>query len=80
MLCMEKLIDHIQARPDRKSREWAADFGISRPYLHGLLKNQRNPSLETAMRIEAATGGAVPIASWPNLAAVVAAATQQGAA
>jgi len=38
-----------------------------------LLNEDRQPSLETAVEIERATNGEVPVASWPSFAAVVAA-------
>lgn len=38
-----------------------------------MLNEDRQPSLETAVEIERATNGEVPVASWPSFAAVVAA-------
>jgi DNA-binding transcriptional regulator YdaS (Cro superfamily) len=71
---MATLSEHIQARPGLTNGQWAQLLGVSRPYLHGLLSGDRQPSLETAIEIERATDGGVPILSWPNLAAVVEAA------
>lgn len=71
---MEQLAQHIAQRPGRTFGEWAEIFGISRPYLHGLLNGERQPSLATAQRIAAATSGDVAITAWPTLAAIVAAA------
>lgn len=53
---------------------WADQLGISRPFLYGLLDGSRKPSLAVAAKIERATGGAVPITTWPNLNAVIEAA------
>lgn len=72
---MQQLSDHIAARPGKTYGEWAQDFGVSRPYLYGLLDGTRSPSLATAQRIAAATGNDVPITAWPNLAAIIAAGT-----
>lgn len=71
---MEQLAQYIASRPGRTNAEWADALGVSRPYLHELLNGRRQPSLATAQRIAAATGGAVSITTWPNLAAVIAAA------
>jgi hypothetical protein len=48
-------------------REWAEQFGISRPHLIALMDGERLPSLATAKRIEDGTGGAVPISEWSNI-------------
>ena len=74
LLSMNTLSTYIQGKPERPMREWAQEFGISRPYLIGLLNGDRSPSLETAQNIAAATGGGVPIESWPKLAALLKAA------
>lgn len=57
--------------PCMNMEDWADRLGISRPYLYGLLDETRSPSLPVALRIAAATGGAVPITAWPKIAAVV---------
>ena len=77
---MEQLNTHINAHPGRTKGEWAEMFGVSRPHLHALMEGQRQPSLPVAQRIQAATRGEVPITAWPNLAALVQAAAQAGAA
>jgi plasmid maintenance system antidote protein VapI len=76
---MGTLSDHIKTDTAKTRAEWADAFGISRPYLHGLINGTRSPSVDVAVRIEAATGGAVPVRSWPRLAAVIDAA-ERGAA
>lgn len=43
---------------------WAARIGVSKSYLSHLIRGNRMPSLQTAVRIERETGGAVPAASW----------------
>lgn len=70
---MQALAKHIQSRPGLTNAQWAKRLGVSRPYLHALLNEDRQPSLETAVEIERATNGEVPVASWPSFAAVVAA-------
>ncbi len=70
---MQALAKHIQSRPGLTNAQWAERLGVSRPYLHALLNEDRQPSLETAVEIERATNGEVPVASWPSFAAVVAA-------
>jgi hypothetical protein len=67
---MSTLSDYIKSEPDRPMREWAEMFGISRPYLIALADGTRTPSLAVAQRIAEQTRGAVPLSSWPTLAAV----------
>ena len=43
---------------------WAGRLGISKSFLSDLLNGNRTPSLDLAVRIERATGGRVPAASW----------------
>ncbi len=74
---MSILSDYIKGRPEKSRSQWADEFGISRPHLHCLLEGSRLPSLDVATRIAVATGGAVPISSWPNIAAVLAAAQHE---
>ena len=68
---MSTLAEHIKASPKRTMQEWADSFGISRPYLYSLVDGSRFPSLSVAARINNATGGNVPVTSWPNLSAIV---------
>lgn len=68
---METLNAYIKAEPSRTMSEWAEELGVSRPFLYGLLDGKRQPSLEVAKRIDAATNGKVPLASWPNIRAVL---------
>lgn len=68
---MSTLSDYIKSQPDLPMREWADRFGISRPHLIALLEGQRMPSPSVARRIADATGGAVPISAWPNIAAMI---------
>ncbi|WP_431197557.1 helix-turn-helix transcriptional regulator [Shimia thalassica] len=46
--------------------DWAKRLEISKSYMSDLLNGKRIPSLEVAVRIERATGGAVPASSWIN--------------
>jgi plasmid maintenance system antidote protein VapI len=71
---MEQLAQHIAANPGRTNAEWAGLFGISRPHLHALLNDERQPSLHVAQRIADVTGGQVPVTAWPNIAALIEAA------
>lgn len=77
---MSTLNEFIKGFPERTKQDWADAFGISRPYLYALLDGTREPSISVASRIAATTSGAVPITAWPNLAAVVDAAREAGAA
>jgi transcriptional regulator with XRE-family HTH domain len=70
---MNALAKHIEATPGKPMREWAQEMNISRPYLIGLKDGTRSPSLETAQKIARATGGKVPVESWPNIAALISA-------
>jgi len=49
---------------DLPASHWAAVFGVSRSYLSQMAAGLKAPSLDLAFRIERATGGAVPAASW----------------
>ncbi|HBT01608.1 MAG TPA: hypothetical protein DEB47_17530 [Citreicella sp.] len=75
---MSNLASHINSAPDKTKGDWARDFGISRPYLYQLIDGKREPSVEVALRIAAATGGAVPISTWPNIAKILEAARGDG--
>ena len=46
---------------DLPVKKFAADLGISVSYLYQLLKNERRPSLELALRIEKLTQGNVSV-------------------
>lgn len=70
---MSILAQHIKAQPHKPMREWAQDFGISRPHLLALMAGDRMPSVDVALRIEAKTGGAVPLDAWSNIRAMRAA-------
>ena len=77
---MSTLAEYIKTQPPRPLGEWAADLGISRPYLHALMHGDRMPSVVTAKRIQDATGGAVPVTAWPNFAALLDGPHDRGAA
>lgn len=47
-----------------KQTQLAEVLGVSRSYLSQLVGGTKSPSLELAVRIERATDGAVPVASW----------------
>lgn len=68
---MRTLSNFVKSRPEKSMSEWAAQFGISRPYLYGLMDGTRSPSAEVAIQIERETGGEVPAVSWPNIVALL---------
>lgn len=70
MAAMNTLASYIQSQPPRPKRAWAEQFGISRPHLIALMNDERAPSIEVARRIEAETGGRVPVTDWPNIRAL----------
>lgn len=47
-----------------KQAELAKRVGVSCGYMSELVKGDKTPGLELAVRIEDATGGAVPARSW----------------
>lgn len=57
------LIDFIRAS-GRSQAHWAHQFGVSPPFLSEILNGKKRPGLDVAVRIERATGGQVPAASW----------------
>jgi predicted GIY-YIG superfamily endonuclease len=74
------LARYIASQPKRPMVSWAFRFGVSRPMVYDLMNGNRYPSPAVAQRIAEQTGGAVPVTSWPNMAAVVSAASQGAAA
>lgn len=60
---MRKFRAYIDASADPQ-RTIAGRLGISSGHLGDLLSGRRTPGLELAVRIEAATDGAVPVSSW----------------
>jgi DNA-binding transcriptional regulator YdaS (Cro superfamily) len=71
---MSTLSQFIKSDPGKSIADWAVRFGISRPYLYGLMDGTRTPSPEVAIQIERETAGVIPAASWPNIAAMLTAA------
>lgn len=55
-------------------RAFAEKVGISPSFLSEILNGPKEPGLDTAQKIEAATGGAVKPNAWPRLAKLFAAA------
>ena len=49
---------------DYRQHDLAAVLGVSQGYLSSLSAGKKRPSLARAVRIERATDGAVPVASW----------------
>jgi DNA-binding transcriptional regulator YdaS (Cro superfamily) len=56
-------IEFIKSSGQNRSA-WADRLGVSRSYLSDLLNGNKRPSLDLAVQIERATGGAVPATSW----------------
>mgnify|MGYP000081682998 CR=1 FL=1 len=53
-----KLEDYLYFEK-KKKKKFAAEIGLSYSHLIGILRGQRRPSLEYAMRIKIATNGKV---------------------
>lgn len=62
------LREHIKSSGESQT-VWAERLGIARSYLSDLLNGNKVPSLDLAVRIQRATGGAVPADSWIALPA-----------
>lgn len=60
---MERLQKYLKTNGMRQV-ELARRLGLSNGYLHNLLRGNRRPSLDMALRIERATDGAVPVQAW----------------
>lgn len=60
---MNKLDTYLSGRDASK---FAADVGITAQYLSNLRKARRRPSLPLALRIQAASDGAVSVTDWPE--------------
>jgi DNA-binding XRE family transcriptional regulator len=77
-LCKHAAMTHLKTHLNQTGTSQAALaclIGVSRPYMSQLVGGTRLPSLPVARKIAQATRDAVPITSWPNIAAVVDAAT-----
>lgn len=48
----------------KKLKDASAQLGVSVQHLSNLIHGHSKPSLEIAVKIEAATGGAVTVGSW----------------
>lgn len=57
-------------------RAFAEKVGLSASFVNEMLQGTKEPGLDTAQKIAAATDGAVPLSAWPRLAAVIAAARE----
>jgi DNA-binding XRE family transcriptional regulator len=60
---MTKLREHLATTGTRQS-DLAEKVGVSRPYMSQLVGGTKMPGLELAIKIEAATDGAVTVRSW----------------
>lgn len=63
---LERVAAEMRRRLEAVERAlgFAATLGIHRVYLYQMLGGFSRPSLSLAARIERATGGSVPAASW----------------
>jgi transcriptional regulator with XRE-family HTH domain len=66
---MEQLKSYLD-KTGATLREFGRDARISASFLSEITSGLKNPSLPVALRIQAATNGAVPLSAWPNLKAV----------
>lgn len=60
---MEKLTSYLKANGIPQTK-FAGEIGITQSSLSKMCAGQIAPSLETAVKIDRATGGAVPVDSW----------------
>lgn len=60
---MQKLRDFLSDNKIAR-RDFAAQIGVDQSVLSRFCNDQARPGLETAVRIERATSGAVPASSW----------------
>jgi transcriptional regulator with XRE-family HTH domain len=60
---MKILAQFIADEPKRPLEMWAKEFGISRSYLSEILSG-KSPGRATIEKIDRATAGKVPAASW----------------
>lgn len=59
------LKSYIAVAPERLTHEqWAERFGVSRSHLTMILSGKAWPGRKLMLRIQEATSGAVPVASW----------------
>ena len=70
---MEKLASYLE-RHGLTQRQFADSIGKDQSVVCRLANGLAAPGLDTAIRIQTATAGEVPITAWPTIAAVVAAA------
>jgi hypothetical protein len=66
---MQTLTSYLASQPKRTDQEWAEEFGISRSHFTEIRLNTAQPGKNLMMKIEQATGGKVPVASWFSSAA-----------
>ena len=64
---MEKLVAHIRACGQTQS-QFAPLIGVTQASLSKMCRGVIRPSLETALKIEAVTEGAVPVSAWSEVA------------
>jgi transcriptional regulator with XRE-family HTH domain len=65
---MNKFAQYLKANSERQS-DFAERIGTTQATVSRLAAGTQTPSPELAIKIDSATGGAVPAASWPAYAA-----------
>jgi transcriptional regulator with XRE-family HTH domain len=63
ILVMQKLRDFLSENNIAR-RDFAAQIGVDQSVLSRFCNDQARPGLETAVRIERATGGIIPASAW----------------
>ena len=66
---MGKLGDYLK-RHDLRQADFAAKVGTTQANISKLCGSEPRISTDMALKIEAATGGEVPLESWPQFAAL----------
>lgn len=64
------------AETGTSQRAFAERVGLSASFVNEMLQGTKEPRLDTAQKIAAATDGAVALSAWPRLAAIIAAASE----
>ncbi len=61
---MEKLHEYIATHPDWTDAQWADHLGMSRTHFNEIRNGKAFPSKTLMVKIEANSGGAIPILAW----------------
>jgi transcriptional regulator with XRE-family HTH domain len=69
---MNKLLSHLTENGITQA-DFAAQIGVTQATVSKFCSGDIAPRPETAQKIARATGGKVPVESWPNIAALISA-------